>query len=548
VQKSIIVGDFIVFNIIVGLFAIFHWRVATWEENQLEVFGLVGNLALVISQMRISPIIHQRVVGAGEILRRIMGMTILQAIVGYLLLKIVDYDLPVGWLIWEINTVFFVSIVFKRIIERQLIKYFREAGRNTRTVTLVGSDTELVNIYRKLMNDATLGYKVLGYYDNLNPNVNGNGNVNNNQYPINNNLNVNGNGNVNGNQDTINNNQYTINDNNNPNLNPNPNVNGNGNGNQDTINNNPNVNGNGNREAINNGNPDDNLTFEDYGLRRLGSIDDMLAAMARHEDVQLGDEVYVCLSRREGDVIKKISRYCDYKVVRFFYVPVSVESIGLNLKRELMDDIEIYTTYEIPLQNPGNRLLKRAFDIVASLIFLIPTALMFPFIWLIIKIQSPGPILFKQARTGIDGKTFMLLKFRSMHVNKDADRLQATKDDPRKFPFGNFMRKSNIDELPQFLNVLKGDMSFVGPRPHMLAHTEQYSALITKYMVRHFVKPGLTGWAQVTGFRGETKELWQMEGRVKRDIWYMEHWSIWLDIRIVWLTIKTIFVHDEHAY
>ncbi len=509
VQKSVIVGDFIVFNLILGVFALNHWRIEVWEENQLEVFALVGNLALVISQLRFSPIIHLRVVGAGEILRRIMGMTILQAIVGYLLLKIVDYDLPVGWLIWEINTVFFVSMVFKRMIERQLIKYFREAGRNTRMVTLVGSDTELVNIYKKLMNDATLGYRVVGYYDNLNPNPN-----------------VNGNGNGNGNL--------------NVNLNLNPNLNLNGNNNQYPITN--------NREAINNGNPDDNLTFEDYGLRRLGSIDDMLAAMARHEDVQLGDEVYVCLSRREGDIIKKISRYCDYKVVRFFYVPLSVESIGLNLKRELMDDIEIYTTYEIPLQNPGNRLLKRAFDIVASLVFLIPTALMFPFIWLIIKIQSPGPILFKQARTGIDGKTFMLLKFRSMHVNKDADRLQATKDDPRKFPFGNFMRKSNIDELPQFLNVLKGDMSFVGPRPHMLAHTEQYSALITKYMVRHFVKPGLTGWAQVTGFRGETKELWQMEERVKRDIWYMEHWSIWLDIRIVWLTVKTIFIHDEHAY
>ena len=148
----------------------------------------------------------------------------------------------------------------------------------------------------------------------------------------------------------------------------------------------------------------------------------------------------------------------------------------------------------------------------------------------------------------MDGKDFYCLKFRSMHVNKDADRLQATKDDPRKYPFGNFMRKANIDELPQFWNVLRGDMSIVGPRPHMLAHTEQYSQLIDKYMVRHFVKPGVTGWAQVTGFRGETKELWQMEGRVKRDIWYMEHWSIWLDIRIIWLTIKTIFIHDKNAY
>ena len=198
--------------------------------------------------------------------------------------------------------------------------------------------------------------------------------------------------------------------------------------------------------------------------------------------------------------------------------------------------------------NSVNRAVKRTFDLLLVMIFMIPALLIFPFVWIIVKIQSPGPIFFKQKRTGLDGKDFNLYKFRSMHVNKDADRVQATKNDPRKYPFGNFMRKANIDEIPQIINVLKGDMSFVGPRPHMLAHTEQYSQLIDKYMVRHFVKPGVTGWAQVTGFRGETNELWQMEGRVKRDIWYMEHWSIWLDIRIIWMTLKTFFVHDEHAY
>ena len=472
VQKSIIVGDFILLNLILLLFARYHWRIGIWEENELEVFTLIANLALVISQMRFSPIIHKRLVGAGDVLQRIICLTALHAIVGYLILKIIDYDLPVGWLIGEINTVFFVSLLFKRLLERWFIRLYREAGRNTRMVTLVGSDIELVNIYRKLIDDATLGYKVLGYY-----------------------------------------------------------------GDDKLI------------ETIEKVEREEKINLSALkNLERKGSIEDLLAAMGRHEDLQLGDELYVCLSRKDRDVIKKLSRYCDYKVVRFFYVPISVESIGLNLKRELMDDIEVYTTYEIPLQNMGNRILKRTFDIVFSMFFLIPTALMFPFIWLIIKIQSPGPIFFKQARTGIDGKTFMMLKFRSMHVNADADKVQATKDDPRKYPFGNFMRKSNIDELPQFLNVLRGDMSFVGPRPHMLAHTEQYSALISKYMVRHFVKPGLTGWAQVTGFRGETKELWQMEGRVKRDIWYMEHWSIWLDIRIIWMTFKTIFVHDENAY
>ena len=472
VQKSIIVGDFILLNLILLLFARYHWRIGIWEDNELEVFTLIANLALVISQMRFSPIIHKRLVGAGDVLQRIICLTALHAIVGYLILKIIDYDLPVGWLIGEINTVFFVSLLFKRLLERWFIRLYREAGRNTRMVTLVGSDIELVNIYRKLIDDATLGFKVLGYY-----------------------------------------------------------------GDDELI------------ETIEKVEREEKINLSALkNLERKGSVEDLLAAMGRHEDLQLGDELYVCLSRKDRDVIKKLSRYCDYKVVRFFYVPISVESIGLNLKRELMDDIEVYTTYEIPLQNMGNRILKRTFDIVFSLFFLIPTALMFPFIWLIIKIQSPGPIFFKQARTGIDGKTFMMLKFRSMHVNADADKVQATKDDPRKYPFGNFMRKSNIDELPQFLNVLRGDMSFVGPRPHMLAHTEQYSALISKYMVRHFVKPGLTGWAQVTGFRGETKELWQMEGRVKRDIWYMEHWSIWLDIRIIWMTFKTIFVHDENAY
>ena len=129
-----------------------------------------------------------------------------------------------------------------------------------------------------------------------------------------------------------------------------------------------------------------------------------------------------------------------------------------------------------------------------------------------------------------------------------SDTVQATEDDPRKFPFGNFMRKYNIDEFPQFFNVLIGDMSIVGPRPHMLLHTDVYSKLIDKYMVRHYYKPGITGWAQVTGFRGETKELWQMEERIKRDIWYIEHWSFSLDLKIVFMTAKSLIISDEKAY
>ncbi|KAA2572804.1 exopolysaccharide biosynthesis protein [Alistipes onderdonkii] len=177
---------------------------------------------------------------------------------------------------------------------------------------------------------------------------------------------------------------------------------------------------------------------------------------------------------------------------------------------------------------------------------------LFPFIYIFVaigtKLTSRGPVLFLQERSGENGQTFRCIKFRSMRVNADADRVQATRDDPRKTRFGDFLRRSSIDELPQFINVLKGDMSIVGPRPHMLQHTEQYSKLINKYMVRHLIKPGITGWAQVTGYRGETHSLSQMEGRVRRDIWYLENWSLLLDIRIIFMTVWNALRQDENAY
>ena len=472
IKWIVMVGDFVVLNGVLMAFSYWHWRMAAWDKGMLNVFVLVNNIALMLSQLRFSTIIHLRLVGAGDVLQRLVGLTTLQTLLSYLLLKIFAYDTPIGWLLLEIGTVFVSILLVKRLGERWFIKLYREAGRNTRAVTLVGSDPELAGVFRKLKYDPTLGYRMLGYYG----------------------------------EEEL---QQLIDD-----------------------------------LGVHENRKDKELVR----LKRLGSMGELVAAIDAGEELEMGDELYLCISRKEKEVIQKISRYCDQHVVRFYYVPVSVETLGLNLKREMLDDMEVFTTYENPLQNSVNRAIKRMFDIGFSILALIPTAIMFPFIYIIIKIQSPGPILFKQVRTGLDGKEFKCYKFRSMHVNKDADRVQATKNDPRKYPFGNFMRKANIDELPQFFNVLQGRMSVVGPRPHMLAHTEQYSQLIDKYMVRHFVKPGVTGWAQVTGFRGETKELWQMEGRVRRDIWYIEHWSIWLDIRIIWLTFKSIFVHDEHAY
>ena len=295
---------------------------------------------------------------------------------------------------------------------------------------------------------------------------------------------------------------------------------------------------------------DKTIVGPDNQVPRLGTIDELLA-MGHNPVIQAKfDDMYVCVSRRKPELVKDLLRFCEENVIRFYYVPVSVESMGISLKREFLDDIEVFAAYANPLQHPVNKTMKRVFDICFSMAILLCILPFFPIIALIIKIQSPkGGVIFKQLRTGVDGKEFFCYKFRSMHPNKDESGLvQAKKDDPRKFPFGNFMRKTSIDELPQFWNVFKGDMSIVGPRPHPVALNEKYAELIDKYMARHFVKPGVTGWAQVTGFRGETEETWQMEGRVKRDLWYMEHWSFWLDLRILWMTLRQIVLKDEQAY
>lgn len=260
------------------------------------------------------------------------------------------------------------------------------------------------------------------------------------------------------------------------------------------------------------------------------------------------EEIFCCLSHDDADEIVRIIRFCDKNIIHFFYIPRMFGDFRLNLKPERLGTMSVFTNHREPLTIMSNRFFKRLFDIIASLLVCIILLPFIPIIAIIIKLQSPGPVFFKQARTGLNGRTFMCYKFRSMHINDEADMEQATLDDPRKFPFGRFMRKTNLDEFPQFFNVLKGDMSIVGPRPHMLYHTETYGQLISKYMVRHFCRPGITGWAQVSGFRGETKELWQMEERINRDIWYIENWTFWLDIKIIILTAITMFRPDKKAY
>ena len=261
------------------------------------------------------------------------------------------------------------------------------------------------------------------------------------------------------------------------------------------------------------------------------------------------DQLYCSLPSARSAEIVPIINYCENHLVRFF----SVQNVRNYLKRrmhfEMLGNVPVLSIRREPLELLENRIVKRTFDIVCSTLFL---CTIFPFIYIIvgvaIKMSSPGPIFFKQKRSGEDGKEFWCYKFRSMRVNAQCDTLQATEHDPRKTRIGEIIRKTSIDELPQFINVFKGDMSIVGPRPHMLKHTQEYSLLINKFMVRHFVKPGITGWAQVTGYRGETKELWQMEGRVMRDIWYIEHWTFLLDLYIMYKTVYNAIHGEKEAY
>ncbi len=278
----------------------------------------------------------------------------------------------------------------------------------------------------------------------------------------------------------------------------------------------------------------------------LGKPEKVQDYLASHTYIH---SLFCCLPSRRASTIVPIINYCENNLVHFYSVPNLRNYLHNRVFFNMLGNVPYLSLRPDPLSQPENKFLKRAFDIVFSLTFL---CTFFPIILIIVtiitKITMPGPVFFRQKRNGLNDREFYCIKFRSMKVNKDADTLQATKDDPRKTKWGNIMRKTNIDELPQFINVLLGDMSIVGPRPHMLKHTEEYSKLINKYMVRHFVKPGITGWSQVTGYRGETKELKDMEGRVLGDIWYIEHWSFGLDLYIIYRTVRNIFHGEKNAY
>ena len=290
---------------------------------------------------------------------------------------------------------------------------------------------------------------------------------------------------------------------------------------------------------------DDNVALKDALPNYLGNTNEVEDYVLKHDI----DEIYCTLPGTNDGKIVRLLNFAEKHMVRFYIVPEFYRDVKKSMVMEVMESIPLLTIRREPLQSMYNRCLKRAFDLLfSSMVLLTIYPVLYVILGILIKLSSPGPILFKQKRTGLYGRDFECFKFRTMRVNAEADTMQAVKDDPRKTRIGNFLRKSNLDEFPQFVNVFLGDMSVVGPRPHMLKHTEQYSALIDKYMVRHLVKPGVTGWAQVTGYRGETKTLEQMEGRVKRDVWYIENWTFFLDLKIIVVTVLNMFKGEKNAY
>lgn len=288
----------------------------------------------------------------------------------------------------------------------------------------------------------------------------------------------------------------------------------------------------------------DDKSPENFAGKYLGNLDDINTFVKENEV----DEIYYTLSGENEKAMRTAIKAADDNVAQFFYVPQLSRYINRRFDISTIGAVPVLTARLNPLKKTINRIIKRTFDLMFSSLVLICSPIIFIPVAIAIKISSPGPVFFKQLRTGYRGRDFYCWKFRTMKVNADSDKKQAQKDDPRKTRIGDILRKTSIDELPQFINVFLGDMSIVGPRPHMLKHTQDYSRMIDKYMVRHLIKPGITGWAQVNGYRGLTEELWQMEKRVEYDIWYIENWSFMLDLKIIVRTVINAIHGEKNAF
>lgn len=296
--------------------------------------------------------------------------------------------------------------------------------------------------------------------------------------------------------------------------------------------------------------------FPEYGYRnnRLklkpsSSLDERL----REVETLNVEILFVDAASLPDHDLMELFEWADRHFVRVHLIAPFVQFSNMRLSIQYFEDIPVMIFQEIPLDDWRNRLFKRVFDVVGSLLvifFLL--SWMYPLFGLIIALQSKGPILFKQKRSGLNNQSFTCYKFRSMVVNAQSDLRQASDGDARITPFGRFLRRTSLDELPQFINVLVGDMSIVGPRPHMLKHTQAFSAQVDRFMTRHRIKPGITGLAQVRGYRGETPDAHDVSGRVRLDRFYVNNWTFLFDVKITLDTIRMIFrdfrrVNEQHS-
>ncbi|WP_026464814.1 undecaprenyl-phosphate glucose phosphotransferase [Adhaeribacter aquaticus] len=297
----------------------------------------------------------------------------------------------------------------------------------------------------------------------------------------------------------------------------------------------------------------------EYGYRYLGFFDDntrnnskflgSISAVQSFVKEYEVDEIYCSAFNLTSTQVTQLIDFAEDNFVRLKFIPESNLIQSRKLSVDFYDLLPVMNLRPIPLDDVFNKFAKRSFDIVfSSLVILFLLSWVIPLIGIIIKIDSPGPIFFRQMRNGRNNKAFACFKFRSMYINDDADTKQATKGDGRITKIGAFLRKSSLDELPQFFNVLIGDMSVVGPRPHPIKLNENYRRIIDRYMSRHLIKPGVTGLAQVMGYRGETSEPHQMKNRIKFDVFYVENWTFLFDIKIILITIFNAFKGDKNAY
>jgi putative colanic acid biosynthesis UDP-glucose lipid carrier transferase len=261
------------------------------------------------------------------------------------------------------------------------------------------------------------------------------------------------------------------------------------------------------------------------------------------------DEIYCALADVSNTDVNNFIDFADNNLKTLKFLPDEKELTSRNLKLDYYGYIPIVSLRNIPLDDTANKLIKRTFDLIFSFIIIVGLlSWLTPILALLIKLESKGPIFFKQKRNGLNYHEFDCFKFRSMTINEIADIEQVSKNDPRITKIGKFIRKTSIDELPQFFNVFLGEMSVVGPRPHMVSHTEMYAKKVDKFMVRHFIKPGITGLAQTNGYRGEVETETDIINRVKYDIYYLENWTLLLDIKIVFLTVFNTIKGEEKAY